>query len=85
MRCFRQISRRAFSSPARPPLTLPQPKLIATSKLIEEERLPGYDSNDYYPAKPGNVIGIRFQLLVKLGYGISSTTWLARNLQDAYV
>lgn len=85
MRCFCLISRWAFSSPASAPLTLPQLKLTTNLDWREEDRLPACKSSNYYPAKPGDIIGNRFQLLVKLGYGILSTIWMARNLQDGYV
>jgi hypothetical protein len=34
-----------------------------------------------YPAKPGEVLADRYQTLVKVGWGVSSTVWLARDLQ----
>ncbi|KAI3005997.1 hypothetical protein CBS147346_4024 [Aspergillus niger] len=49
--------------------------------LVDEEISPVYDSKYFYPAKPGEVLGDRYQTLVKVGWGVSSTVWLACDLQ----
>ncbi|KAJ5146587.1 protein kinase [Penicillium bovifimosum] len=82
MRAFRPILRRGFSSLHQKPFTLPPPKLISSSKLVDEERVPWYGHNRFYPAKPGDVLADCFQILVKIGYGSSSTAWLARDLRQ---
>ncbi|KAJ9197368.1 hypothetical protein DTO164E3_5801 [Paecilomyces variotii] len=51
------------------------------SILVDEEISPVYDSKYFYPAKPGDVLADRYQILVKVGWGVSSTVWLARDLQ----
>ncbi|KAJ6019805.1 protein kinase [Penicillium canescens] len=79
------IARRTFSSHHKQPFALPPPKLISTSHLLDEERVPWYEENRFYPAKPGEVLAERFQILVKIGYGSSSTTWLARDMRKMYV
>ncbi|KAI9728115.1 MAG: hypothetical protein M1834_007831 [Cirrosporium novae-zelandiae] len=56
------------------------PPLLDRSLLIEEEKTPYYDPKRFYPARLGEVIGDRYQLATKLGYGTSSTVWLARDL-----
>ncbi|EKV12171.1 hypothetical protein PDIG_33590 [Penicillium digitatum PHI26] len=33
----------------------------------------------FYPANPDELLAHRYQLLVKVGWGISSTVWLARD------
>lgn len=58
--------------PSGPPLPIDEP--------VDEEVIPGYDSKAFYPAKPGEVLGGRYQLLVKVGWGVSSTVWLARDM-----
>jgi hypothetical protein len=49
--------------------------------LVDEERFPWYDDNCFYLARPGDVLADRFQILVKIGYGSSSTAWLARDIR----
>ncbi|GLB08725.1 hypothetical protein AtubIFM57258_004629 [Aspergillus tubingensis] len=49
--------------------------------LVDEEISPGYSSKHFYPAKPGEVLADRYQALVKVGWGVSSTIWLARDLE----
>jgi serine/threonine protein kinase len=82
---LRHIQRRAFSSLYRQPFTLPLPKLISNPHLVDEERVPWYEENRFYPTKPGDVLADRFQILAKIGYGGSSTTWLARDIRKMYV
>ncbi|KAJ5161763.1 CMGC protein kinase [Penicillium capsulatum] len=82
MGSFRQITRRSLSSLTKSPFTLPPPKLISTPDRIGEERIPWYDSSGFYPAKPGDVLADRYQILVKVGWGSSSTVWLARDTRN---
>ncbi|KAH8691546.1 kinase-like domain-containing protein [Talaromyces proteolyticus] len=49
--------------------------------LVDEEITPVYNSKYFYPAKPGEVLADRYQIMVKVGWGVSSTVWLARDLQ----
>ncbi|KAL1978187.1 hypothetical protein VTN31DRAFT_1046 [Thermomyces dupontii] len=60
-----------------PPGSGPQ---IPERELVDEEVCPGYDSAAFYPAKPGEVLAKRFQLLAKVGWGSQSTVWLARDI-----
>lgn len=62
------------------PMPSPGPPL-PPGILVDEEISPVYDSKYFYPAKPGEVLADRYQTLVKVGWGVSSTVWLARNLQ----
>lgn len=62
------------------PISSPGPSL-SPSILVDEEISPVYNSKYFYPAKPGEVLGDRYQALVKIGWGVSSTVWLARDLQ----
>ncbi|OAA43706.1 serine threonine protein kinase, CMGC group [Metarhizium rileyi] len=57
------------------------PKLSPT-QLIEEENLPGYLASRYYPIHIGEVLRDRYQIVGKLGFGASSTVWLARDLNQ---
>lgn len=54
---------------------------LSPTILIDEELSPVYDSKYFYPAKPGEILAGRYQALVKVGWGVSSTVWLARDLQ----
>ncbi|GAB0139039.1 hypothetical protein EsDP_00007256 [Epichloe bromicola] len=57
-------------------------ELIDQSEKVEEERLPHYNRDEYYPMKIGDVIHGHYQVVAKLGYGTTSTVWLSRNLRD---
>ncbi|KAI1908253.1 hypothetical protein LOZ12_005457 [Ophidiomyces ophidiicola] len=57
-------------------------KTIEADELVEEEELPGYQASHFYPVHLGQVFQDRYQVLAKFGFGTSSTTWLARDLQD---
>jgi hypothetical protein len=50
------------------------------SVKIEEETLPFYDPRLFYPVRIGEVFGNRYQVVAKLGYGTTSTTWLCHDL-----
>ncbi|RMZ79960.1 hypothetical protein DV738_g3025, partial [Chaetothyriales sp. CBS 135597] len=51
-------------------------------KQVEEETLPFYRREDYYPMRIGEVLQDRYQVVAKLGYGTGSTVWLSRDLID---
>lgn len=55
-------------------------ELIDPSEPIEEETLPEYKADLYYPVYIGQVFHDRYQMVGKLGYGVTSTIWLARDL-----
>lgn len=48
---------------------------------IEEEELAGDRIAAFHPTKPGEVLDGRFRTAAKLGFGTSSTVWLAENLK----
>jgi serine/threonine-protein kinase SRPK3 len=66
-----------YSSPVRllPPRKFPSSgfEVIDPSQMVEEERLPFYNRDDYYPMRIGTVIKGRYQVVAKPGYGTSST------------
>ncbi|KAJ5582657.1 hypothetical protein N7535_001277 [Penicillium sp. DV-2018c] len=53
---------------------------INASQRIEEETIPDYISSRYYPVRIGEVFQGRYQVVGKLGFGASSTAWLARDM-----
>ncbi|RAK95101.1 putative serine/threonine-protein kinase [Aspergillus ibericus CBS 121593] len=53
---------------------------IPQQELVDEEICPDYDPANCYPAKPGEVLAEKFQLLTKIGWGSQSTVWLARDI-----
>ncbi|KAL1848485.1 hypothetical protein VTK73DRAFT_10126 [Phialemonium thermophilum] len=92
MQCARSFSElRAFWSRAlrRSPLPAPRRFFVARPRQtaleidhpIEEEIMSGKRLQYYYPARPGEVLDDRFRTVTKLGYGSSSTVWLAENLE----
>ncbi|KAI2001392.1 hypothetical protein LOY97_006508 [Ophidiomyces ophidiicola] len=56
-------------------------KELDVSQGIEEELLPTYKAEKYFPAEIGQVLKDRYQIIGKLGYGGSSTVWLSRDLE----
>ena len=46
---------------------------------IEEELLPGYKAENYYPVTIGQILDLRYRSVCKLGCGIGSTVWLAKD------
>ncbi|KAK3323810.1 kinase-like domain-containing protein [Cercophora scortea] len=55
---------------------------ISAAQKIEEERFPDYWAIRYYPVRIGEVFVSRYQVVGKLGYGVHSTVWLARDLNE---
>lgn len=48
---------------------------------VEEETLPYFKSEHYYPVKIGDVYEDRYQVAGKIGYGAYSTSWLCQDLR----
>ncbi|KAE8401792.1 kinase-like domain-containing protein [Aspergillus pseudonomiae] len=55
---------------------------IDPSLPVEEESIPSYRPEKFYPAHLGEVFNRRYQVVGKLGYGSSATVWLSRDLLD---
>lgn len=58
---------------------------IDPTSQIEEETLPTYQPHGYYPVQQGEILNERYQVLAKLGYGVTSTVWLGRDLVYAII
>lgn len=54
---------------------------IDADVAVEEERLPDYKEDVFYPVTIGEVLADRYQIVGKLGFGASSTVWLARDMK----
>lgn len=80
---FDGTRRMRFSQLQMSPLTFPKSGFdsIDVSEKIEEETLPTYKAEKYYPAQIGDIFKDRYQIVGKLGYGVTSTVWLCRDLQ----
>ncbi|KAJ5930002.1 hypothetical protein N7466_005495 [Penicillium verhagenii] len=50
--------------------------------LFEEERFRGFTEGHFYPVRIGDVLHDRYTIIAKLGYGLTSTVWLAGDLED---
>ncbi|KAI2678068.1 hypothetical protein DTO013E5_3247 [Penicillium roqueforti] len=76
------VSHRTIMSPPQWTCT---PKVFPTSGLelldqsieLEEETLSDYQPENYYPVNQGEVFNGRYQTIAKIGYGVTSTVWLA--------
>lgn len=55
--------------------------LLPQSGRFEEELLPDFRASRYYPVRIGEIFKERYQVVGKLGFGASSTVWLARDLE----
>lgn len=62
------------------PTSSPQPESIPADVLVDEEIVPGYDWKAFYPAHTGELLDNRYELKVKVGWGSSSTVWLAEDV-----
>ncbi|CAG8279482.1 unnamed protein product [Penicillium salamii] len=55
---------------------------IVEEPVVEEEESEGFSTGDYYPVVIGDVLDSRYQVVGKLGFGVSSTVWLARDMRN---
>ncbi len=69
---------------SQPVFTARTPAILDTDDLIEEHITPRYCAQHYYPVQLGEIFNDKYQVVFKLGFGTSSTVWLARDVQ-AYV
>jgi hypothetical protein len=56
------------------------PESIPADVLVDEEIVPGYNWKAFYPAYPGELLDKRYELKTKVGWGSSSTVWLAEDI-----
>lgn len=53
---------------------------LPSDTLVEEERLPEYNLEHFFPVNPGDLLHNRYEVIAKLGWGRYSTVWLARDM-----
>ncbi|KAF2150845.1 protein kinase [Myriangium duriaei CBS 260.36] len=60
---------------------------VDSDLLIEEETMPSYRPERFYPVHIGQIFRDQYQIIGKLGWGAASTVWLCRDLhtKDNYV
>nr|KMM67263.1 LOW QUALITY PROTEIN: SR protein-specific kinase Dsk1 [Coccidioides posadasii RMSCC 3488] len=51
---------------------------------LDEERFEEFKKGQYYPINIGDVLSSRYEIIGKLGFGVTSTVWLARDLDSLY-
>lgn len=56
-------------------------EVISSSQKLEEEIFEDFKTGRYYPVNIGEVFTSRYQVVSKLGFGSTSTVWLARDLR----
>ncbi|KAJ5710110.1 hypothetical protein N7493_009702, partial [Penicillium malachiteum] len=66
------------SIPYKPPSL--SAKVLPATHLVEEERIPNYNARHFYPVRLYEILNDRYQVAAKIGWGTSSTVWLARDL-----
>lgn len=54
---------------------------VAESTRFEEQMLSYYDRHTFYPVQIGEVLNEHYQVVAKLGWGTTSTVWLAHDLE----
>jgi hypothetical protein len=54
---------------------------IPRGQKVEEETNPDYMAIRYFPVQIGDTLKDRYQIVGKLGFGTTSTIWLARDLE----
>ncbi|KAK9368168.1 kinase domain protein [Lipomyces kononenkoae] len=69
------------SSPRAPPTV--SVNLLPATEPVEEECAPHYNPKHFYPMHLYELLNNRYQVVAKLGWGTSSTVWLARDLHQS--
>ncbi|QPG96452.1 hypothetical protein C2857_004238 [Epichloe festucae Fl1] len=55
---------------------------VPADQRTEEEDLPNYKAERYYPVRIGEVFQERYQIVGKLGFGGGSTVWVCHDLKE---
>lgn len=59
----------------------PRTRISTFADAREEETLPRYDPQKFYPVSIGQTFDERYKVVAKLGFGGQSTIWLAQDVQ----
>jgi serine/threonine-protein kinase SRPK3 len=72
-------SRRIFQNPRVPTVQALNSNyhVVLMAGKIEEENLPWYKPDQFYPVRTGDVFRSQYRVVGKLGYGAYSTVWLS--------
>ncbi|KAF9480296.1 CMGC protein kinase [Pholiota conissans] len=83
MNFLKLIQKSLFRTPS-PPLKFPTTgfPVVDDPEILEEERFDEFLTGQYYPVNIGDVYNSKYQVLGKLGFGTTSTVWLARHLEE---
>ena len=79
LRWAKNYTRRAPSPPIRFQNT--NYEVVGAAQKLEEEAFEDYKTGKYYPVRIGDIFASKYQVVGKLGFGVSSTVWLARHLE----
>ena len=82
-RTSKQASNRRLFSQSTKTSTLQDDRFprLPEDRKFEEERYGDYKPYKYYPVHLGQTLASRYRVVAKLGYGTTSTVWLARDLE----
>ena len=56
-------------------------KTLPADQEIEEEAHDAISKGRYYPVRIGDIVGNKYQIVGKLGFGVGSTVWLANEFR----
>lgn len=80
-------ARSALRRASSPPLRFPSAsfEIVPPSEPLEEEHLEEFSAGAYYPVNIGDVYHSKYQVVGKLGFGSTSTVWLAKNSSTCHL
>lgn len=83
MKSFVNLVKNTFRKTPLTPLRFPSTgfSVIKDPYILEEEQFEEFKSGQYFLVNIGDVYASKYQVLGKMGFGTTSTVWLARHLQ----
>lgn len=78
---FGQLFKGLVREPDLQPVSFSNPNFttLPSDVKVEEEAYDDSSKGKYYPARIGEIIVNKYQIVGKLGYGLESTVWLAND------